>query len=179
MGGGLIVAGLAAVFLTAGSGLAPARQPASPLPYDRLSASQRRLLAGWAEPSRTDAEADSRQRYESAPERFRLAFEQVTARLEAVVLSDPENGEVLGAALDLIDAIEPLARQPAPTSSRGTELAVRFAPGARDRLRRSAEFERVGDPRSGQADFVHFGPPALRISIEGRGARGRIVVPSP
>jgi hypothetical protein len=179
VGGGLIVAALAAVFLTAGSGLAPARQPASPLPYDRLSASQRRLLAGWAEPSRTDPEADIRQRYESTPERFRMAFEQVTARLEAVVLSDPENGEVLGAALDLIEAIEPQARQPAPTSSRGTELAVKLAPGARDRLRRSAEFERVGDQRSGQADFVHFGPPAVRISVDGRGASGRIVVPSP
>ena len=37
----------------------------------------------------------------------------ITAALAAVSLSDQENGEILGVALDLIDGVEPLARQPA------------------------------------------------------------------
>jgi hypothetical protein len=132
--------------------------------YDDLSPSQRRLLQPWG--------AD---RFDSAPERFRIVFERLTGRLAPVLLSDPENGEVLGAAMDLIDAVEPPERQPARPDASDDRLSVVLASGARDRLRRSAEFERVVDGMvRDQAVFEHAGPQAIRIAIASPGSSGEV-----
>jgi hypothetical protein len=145
--------------------------------YDELSAAQRRLLQAWGAGAPSPAERDRqiRDRFESAPERFRIVFAQLTARLAAVLLSDPENGEVLGAALDLVDAVEPPERQPAPSDSSDDTLSVFLASGARDRLRRSAEFERVIDREAqDRIVFEHAGPPVLRLAIPTSGSTGHV-----
>jgi hypothetical protein len=69
--------------------------------YDALSPAQRRLLQVWGAgaPSPEGRDRLARERFDSAPENFRVVFEQRTGHLAAVLLSDPENEEVFGAAL--------------------------------------------------------------------------------
>jgi len=148
------------------TGLPAAQEPPRVAPGGSPTAAQRRLLEGWAPGT-----------YDAAPELFRMAFDGVTARLSLLQLSDPENGEVLGAALDLVESVEPLDRQPVTGDAPATlRLAVTLAAGARDRLRRSAEFERVSDGAPGRIEFLHAGPPAIRISTDAAGARAEIAV---
>ena len=147
-------------------GVAAAQGPSGVTPYDGLTAAQRRLLHGW--PSGT---------YDAAPEAFRVAFGHVTARLSSLLLSDPENGEVLGSALDLVESVEPLDRQPVIGDAPSTlQLAVTLASGARDRLRRSGEFQRVSDGAPDRVEFLHEGPPAVRISADSRGSAALVIV---
>lgn len=122
--------------------------------YDALTAAQRGLLP---------TEVSSPDAYVAAPEPYRRAFEEVSACLAGIVLTDPENGEVLGPAIELIERVG----APTPTgnlsSSDELRLAVSLASGARDRLRRSREFVRAdGD---GPGAFDHVGPPAIRIEL--------------
>lgn len=164
---------LAIALLTAAPSLAAGQARG----YDELSPAQRRLLRTWGAdaPSPEGRERQARDRFDSAPERFRVAFEQITGHLAAVLLSDPENGEVLGAAIDLIDAVEPPERPPVGTGAGLETLSVALFSGARDRLRRSAEFERlVGGSEGGQTVFEHTGPPVIRIVIAPSGARADV-----
>jgi hypothetical protein len=157
---------LPAVIVMLATGLPAAQAPPVGAPGDGLTAAQRRLLAGWAPGT-----------YDAAPEPFRVAFEQVTRRLSSLLLSDPENGEVLGAALDLIESVEPPDRQPAGGEASPTlQLSVTLAAGARDRLRRAGEFGRVSDSAPGRVEFLHEGPPAIRISADAAGSRAQIAV---
>lgn len=160
-------------------GLLAAQEPARVTPYDSLTTGQRRLLAGWAAglASTTERQAAVRGQYDAAPESFRVAFGHVTARLSSLLLSDPENGEVLGAALDLVESVEPLDRQPMIGDAPSTlQLAVTLASGARDRLRRSGEFERVSDGAPDRVEFLHEVPPAVRVSADASGVRALISV---
>jgi hypothetical protein len=143
-----------------------AQEPPRLARYDSLTAAQRRLLDGWV-PGQ----------YDAAPAAFRAAFEEIAALLSSLVLSDPENGEVLGAALDLVASVEPIDRQPAAgAASSPRYIAVTLASGARDRLRRSGEFERARDGAPDRVEFLHAGPPAIRISMDASGARALISV---
>ena len=151
-----------------------------PRGYDELSSAQRRLLHRWGPGglSPEGRERLARDRFDSAPERFRVVFEQITGHLAAVLLSDPENGEVLGATLDLIDAIEPPERQPNWPGASDATLSGLRASGARDRLRRAAEFERKADGTvQGRTVFEHAGPPAIRIAIAASGSSGEVSMP--
>jgi hypothetical protein len=139
-----------------GVGAGPVSRAQSPVdPYGALTSSQRALLPGSA--------AQARAEYNDAPAAFRQAFERITARLSSLLLSDPENGEVLGSAIELIEHVEGRAVQPA-AEARAVRLAVTLASGARDRLRRSREFARV-DAAGGGVAFVHSEPPAVRIDL--------------
>ena len=124
---------------TAGAPISAQSAPA----FDTLSETQQRLLAGLATSpaSGTNPSLGARAWFDGADPSFRAAFATITAALAAVSLSDHENGEILGVALDLIDGVEPLARQPAAGARLDrAQLSVTLAPGARDRLRRSSEF---------------------------------------
>lgn len=157
---------LLAATVAATPGVAAAQEPSRVTPYDSLTATQRRLLEGWASG-----------KYDAAPEPFKAAFGHVTARLSSILLSDPENGEVLGAALDLVESVEPLERQPVTGDAPSTlQIAVTLASGARDRLRRSGEFERVSEGAPDRVEFLYAGPPAVRISADARGAAALITV---
>jgi hypothetical protein len=97
----------------------------------------------------------------------RAAFDAVSPLLATITLNDHENGEVLGTVLDLIERVE------ADGTSEGggttpTRLQVGLAPGAADRLRRSAEFERRGD------EFVRALPVEVRVRVAAD--RGRAVI---
>jgi hypothetical protein len=141
-----------------------AQSAPSPPSYERLTAAQRHLVEGW-DPGAFDA----------APAAFRAAFGRVTGAISSLVLFDPENGEVLGSVLDLVDAVALLADQPVPGGDAvDSRLVVTLTSGALDRLRRSAEFARVGE--GSDAVYVRPGPPEIRISIVGGGERGVIVV---
>jgi hypothetical protein len=162
-------------------GVAAAQEPPSAALYNALSSAQRRLLDGWATTARTptEREREARQQFETASDDFRVTFERATARLSALALFDPENGEVLGVALDLLDGVEPPSRQPAAGAARRS-LAVTFAPGARDRLHRSREFDRLDEASdSAHVTFVHLGPPGIRIVISDRDARGTVTILDP
>ena len=95
-------------------------------------------------------------------------------------LSDHENGEILGVALDLVNGVEPLARQPAAGSVAGlAQLSVTLAPGARDRLRRSSEFA----PDSGRATpgysvvYLQKNSPSLQFALDAAGSRALVSIP--
>lgn len=96
------------------------------------------------------------------------ARDAVMAALSGLSLSDRENGEILGTALDLVDRPDIPERQPS-VDSRGSvhRLAVRLAPGAIDRLRRSSEFRRLAPGDSGASGstivYVHDESPAIRV----------------
>jgi hypothetical protein len=136
-----------------------AQPPADP--YEGLTPAQRAVLP-WS----SDA---ARGAYNSAPPSFRRAFEGVTTRLSPLLLWDPENGEVLGSALDLIERVEEPGAQPR-SDGQILRLVATLAPGARDRLRRSRDFTR---PDSLGTTFVHGDPVAIRIEI---GDRSQIAV---
>ena len=129
-------AALFAAGLTGGSPLAAQSAPA----FDTLSETQQRLLTGLATPPPGTSRAmDARALFDGADASFRAAFATITTALATVSLSDHENGEILGVALDLVNGVEPLARQPAAGRAPGlAQLCVTLAPGARDRLRRSS-----------------------------------------
>ncbi|MEZ5283614.1 MAG: hypothetical protein R2712_02155 [Vicinamibacterales bacterium] len=95
-----------------------------------LSPEQTRLLASW---TRDSAGLDP------VPESMRRVFLDLTEGLAAVSLSDPENGEILGTAIELVDALVALDRQPSSSADRRPGLAVHLVPGAADRLRRAGE----------------------------------------
>jgi hypothetical protein len=160
---------LAALLIAAGPVQLVAQTPGD-TPSERLTPAERRLLAAWPAGERG---------YDAAPAWFRDAFDVVTSRLAELLLSDPENGEVLGAALDLVEAVEPLDRQPAAETGR-RRVAVRLAAGARDRLRRSAEFERVElTARSDRVTYRHTGPPEVVVEGDAAGERAVITITSP
>jgi hypothetical protein len=148
--------------------------------FDTLSQVQQRLLAGLATlppPGTSRTTADARALFEGADPSFRAAFATITAALAAVSLSDHENGEILGVALDLVDGVEPLARQPAAGAAPGlTQLSVTLAPGARDRLRRSSEFA----PDSGRAApgysvvYLQKNSPSLQFALDASGSRALV-----
>jgi hypothetical protein len=137
--------------------------------YDALTVVQRRLL--WAPP------AHAREEYDGAPAPFRQAFEAVTTRLSSLILSDPENGEVLGSAVELVDRVEQPAVQAVATGLE-MRLVVTLASGARDVLRRAREFTRV-DGADGAIAFVHEGPAAIRFEISGRLPNATVIVQRP
>jgi len=136
-------------------------------PYEGLTPAQRAVLP-WS------SEA-ARRAYNSAPPSFRRAFEGVTTRFSALLLWDPENGEVLGSALDLIERVEEPGVQPR-SDGQVLQLVVMLAPGARDRLRRSREFTR---PDSLGTTFVYGDPTAIRIEIGDRSQFATVTVLHP
>jgi hypothetical protein len=146
-------------------GICAAQPPANP--YESLSASQRAILP-WS----VDAAPNA---YNIAPPAFRRAFEIVTTRVTALSLSDPENGEVLGSAIDLIERVEAPGAQP-PSDAQAVTLSVTLAPGARDRLRRSREFARAD---AAAPTFVYGDPPAIRIEIADRASFAVVTVLQP
>jgi hypothetical protein len=170
-------AGLLAVAFIAGAPIAAQTAPA----FDALSETQRRLLAGLATlpPPSTARTMTTRTWFDGADASFRDAFVTITGVLATVSLSDQENGEILGVALDLVDGIEPPARQPAAGSATGrVELAVRLAPGARDRLRRSSEFASANGSAAPNrpAAYRQKDSPALLVALEATGTRAIISV---
>jgi hypothetical protein len=134
-------------------------------PYDALSAAQRALLPGAVTRARDD--------YNRAPASFRQAFEVITTRLSSLLLWDPENGEVLGSGLELIEQVEMPAAPPPPESG-VMRLSVTLASGARDRLRRSREF--ALDDATGAVAFVHGDPPPVRIELTGPASHAVVAV---
>jgi hypothetical protein len=151
---------------TSGAAVDPVpRAQAAREPYDVLSAAQRALLPGDV--------ARARDEYNGAPASFREAFEVITTELATLLLSDPENGEVLGSALELIDQIDAPAAQPPPESG-AMRLAVTLASGARDRLRRSRELTRVD--ANGAIRFVHADPPQVEIELTGQASHAIVAV---
>jgi hypothetical protein len=82
-------------------------------------------------------------------------------------------------ALDLIDGVEPLARQPAGAAAGPAQLAVTLAPGARDRLRRSAEFslDRDGATAAHPLSYRQLGNPSLDFALDSSGTRALISLP--
>jgi hypothetical protein len=171
------VASLAAA-LTAGSPVGAQPAPA----FDTLSETQQRLLAGLATspPSGTGRARDARAVFDAADASFRAAFATITTALATVSLSDHENGEVLGVALDLVNGVEPLGRQPAVGSAAGlAQLSVTLAPGARDRLRRSSEFAvDSGRATPGYSVFyVQKSSPLLQFALDTTGSRGLVSIP--
>jgi hypothetical protein len=147
-------------------GVAAPAQPAAV--YDSLNEAQKQLLASLVPAS---SAAVPHTVFDDADLSFRQTFVRVTAALAAASLSDQENGEILGVALDLVAAIDPVARQPSQSGARA-ELSVRLAPGARDRLRRSSEFASSGD-----AVYLEQGTSALRIALDEAGERAIISLP--
>lgn len=126
----------------------------------RLAPAQQRVLG-----------AVGRDGYDSWPVVSRDAFEQVTRALTALVLSDPENGEVLGSALDLVDSMEQPARADATSSPAAAwRVPVALAPGARDALRRSAEFTLDTIAAGSAPVYVHRGAASIRITMTGPAA---------
>jgi hypothetical protein len=102
----------------------------------------------------------------------RAAFDAVSALLATITLNDHENGEVLGTLLDLIEGVEADGTSGGGTAA--TRLQVTLAPGAADRLRRSAEFERRGDA------FVRALPVEVRVRVAADRTRAVIeVAPRP
>ena len=169
---------LCAAALTGGSPLAAQSAPA----FDTFSETQQRLLAGLATspPPGTSPAMDVRTLFDRADASFRVAFATITAALATVSLSDHENGEILGVALDLVNGVEPLARQPAAGSAAGlAQLSVTLAPGARDRLRRSAEFA----PDSGRATpgysvvYLQKNRPSLQFALDATASRALVSIP--
>lgn len=164
MVGRLIVSTLLACTLGAAVDPAPRVQDARE-PYDALSAAQRVVLPGVVTRARDD--------YNQAPASFRQAFEVITTRLSSLLLWDPENGEVLGSALELIEQVEMPAAQP-PSEAGAMRLSVTLASGARDRLRRSREFARAD--AAGDVAFVHGDPPQVRIELTGPASHAVVAV---
>jgi hypothetical protein len=166
-----------AVALTAGVPIAAQSAP----PFDALSEAQQRLLAGLVTtpPPGTNRAMDARAVFDAADASFRIAFATITAALAAVSLSDHENGEILGVALDLVDGVEPLARQPAAGGANGpATLSVTLAPGARDRLRRSAEFARDDGSATPThpAAYLQKNSPSLRFALDASGSHALISI---
>lgn len=95
----------------------------------------------------------------------------VKAALSAVSLSDRENGEILGTALDIVDHPEaPGRRSGAEPGDAAQRLAVILAPGALDKLRRASEFRRVEPTADVGGErpvliYAHDGPPAIRVIV--------------
>ena len=164
MVGRLIVSTLLACTLGAAVDPVPRVQDARE-PYDALTAAQRALLPGVVTRARDD--------YNRAPASFRQAFEVVTTRLSSLLLWDPENGEVLGSALELIEQAEAPAAQP-PSEPGAMRLKVTLASGARDRLRRSREFVRA--VANGAVTFVYGEPPQVRIELTGKASHAVVAV---
>jgi hypothetical protein len=168
------------VLAVGGTGGAPIAAQSGP-PFDALSATQQRLLAGLATPPSlgTNQPTDARAMFDGADASFRDAFATITAALASLSLSDHENGEILGVALDLVDGVEPLARQPeAGGGDERAQLSVTLAPGARDRLRRSAEFapDSGGVTPSHPAAYLQTNSPSLRFALDATGTRARISI---
>jgi len=162
--GRLIVSTLLACTLGATVDPVPRVQEARE-PYDALSAAQRALLPGVVTRARDD--------YNRAPASFRQAFEVITTQLSSLLLWDPENGEVLGSGLELIEQVE-MPASPPPSESGVMRLSVTLASGARDRLRRSREFAR--DDATGAVAFVHGDPPPVRIELTGPASHAVVAV---
>lgn len=102
----------------------------------------------------------------------RPAFDAAASLLATITLNDHENGEVLGTLLDLIERVE--ADGTSGSGTAATRLQVTLAPGAADRLRRSAEFERRGD------EFVRALPVEVRVRVAADRMRAVIeVAPRP
>jgi hypothetical protein len=159
---------LFAIVIAMAAGVAASAQSV-PL-YDTLTDIQKRLLVGLATPSRKPAPPGPQAQaiFDGATASFRAAFIEVTDALAAVSLSDEENGEILGVALDLVDRVEPLERQPGAASGLSVMLRVTLASGARDRLRRSSEFERASEAPAGADSplvYRHDGPPSIELII--------------
>ena len=183
MGHRALKAAAAAVVLAQAVGgitLGPIAAQSGPA-FDALSAIQQRMLAGLATPppSGTSRSTDARALFDGADASFRDAFATITAALATLSLSDHENGEILGVALDLVDGVEPLALQPAAGRAAGrAQLSVTLAPGARDRLRRSAEFapDRSGATPSHPAAYLQKNGPSLRFALDAAGTRALISI---
>ena len=182
MGHRALKAAAAVACLAAGLLAGPPGFAQSAPSFDTLSETQQRLLDGLAPrpPSGGHRSAEPRASFDGAAASFRAAFATITTALAAMSLSDHENGEILGVALDLVSAVEPLARQPAATSATGAApLAVTLAPGARDRLRRSSEFA----PDHGRATpdypivFVRISSPSLQFALDHTGSRALVSLP--
>jgi hypothetical protein len=146
--------------------------------YERLTSVQRRLVDDLRRGQ--GAGNAGREAYDHTDATFRTAFEAVTAALSAVSLSDSENGEILGTAIDLVDALPPDDAQHALVGTMpGYRLVVVLAPGAFDRLRRSAEFERIPAAEGRSAATVVYrrqGPPTVEIAGSPDGVRATITV---
>ncbi len=167
-----------AVAVTCGSPISAQSAPA----FDTLSETQKRLLAGLAgpSPSGTTPSTGARALFDDADASFRDAFATITAALAAVSLSDHENGEILGVALDLIDGLEPFARQPAAGTAVGrAQLCVVLAPGARDRLRRSSEFviDSGGATPIYPTAYLQKTSPSLQLALDATGTLALISIP--
>jgi len=136
--------------------------------YDTLTDTQKRLLGGLAPRPGAEQASQARANFDGAATSVRAAFIEVTSALEAVSLSDHENGEILGVALDLVDRVELLELRPVgEADDRAARLRVTLASGATDRLRRSSEFTRAPSA-SAQADAIvyrHEGPPSIKLII--------------
>jgi hypothetical protein len=71
------------------------------------------------------------------------ALDAVMSALSGVSLSDRENGEILGAARDLVDRPDALDRQPQAAADGSVHrLAVALAPGEVHKLRHTSEYRR-------------------------------------
>ena len=107
--------------------------------------------------------------------------EAIVSTLSGVSLSDRENGEILGTALDLVERPEVPDRQPgADATLAAHRVGVVLAPGALDKLRRSSEFRRLA-PGHGQAAeagavYVRDEAPAIRVIVTADLARAVIEV---
>ena len=149
--------------------------------FGRLDAAQRRLVEAWLQVgSAPPADAARRHAYDRLDPSHRTAFETVTRALARISLSDIENGEILGGALDLLDGLQPRAEQPAPGPAGARHrLAVRLTAGAVDRLRRSSECapEPAGPP-DGAFSLVYAcaGEVTVRLWILPDRTRARIDV---
>ena len=149
--------------------------------FDTLSDTQQRLLAGLAAQSSPSGNRsmDARATFEGADPSFRTAFATITTALAAVSLSDHENGEILGVALDLVSGLEALEDQPAGRTAGFAQLSVTLAPGARDRLRRSSEFALDGGRETVNYPSVYLqkNSPSLQFGLDATGSRALISIP--
>jgi len=174
----LAAVGLLAAGLTGGSPVGAQ----SAFAFDTLSETQQRLLAGLATspPPGTSRAMDARALFDGADATFRAAFATITTVLATVSLSDHENGEVLGVALDLVSGVGPLARQPAAGGAAGmAQLSVTLAPGARDRLRRSSEFAPGGGGATPGYPVVYLqkDSPSLQFALDATASRALVSMP--
>jgi hypothetical protein len=110
------------------------------------------------------------------------SFDAVRSALSAVSLSDRENGEILGTALDIVERPDLPERQPAADPhGPAHRLAVLLAPGALDKLRRASEFRRE-DPAADAAGtrpalvYVRDEPLAIRVTVTEEPVRAIIEV---
>ncbi|HQZ40535.1 MAG TPA: hypothetical protein PLH72_16000 [Vicinamibacterales bacterium] len=183
----LIVTSLAAAPAVHVAAPAAAGQaPSSKVPaYRDLTLAQRRLferaVEGNGAPAGGDVDAEAT--YERLPPAMRMSFDVVTGALEQVSLSDAENGEILGTALDtVVGALEREERQPSGIAAADVHrLAVLLAPGAVDALRRSVEFRRLPNPPAGARTldgprYAHVGPPGIEIAVSDDRVHALVVV---